>query len=307
MQNLGSLLKPIALLSVVLFSLPSLGAEGFFPIDENLNEIAFKSFYSFPEKNDCGSVRIHQNKPYFLTALHCLRKSFDAKSEQSIGNQFNYDSLVFYGSLAGQTATIGKMKIRVLANGGCYTGFSLDVFAQANASEIKGGIECLSGDWLIFEVLKGNHPAECSAVEEFSNLGFDVSTVGGPRVEVKRNVGLSKLNGRVFSRGKTISLQDLLNRNNYPEPAKKLWNEIMKIGDPSKSIMITDSDIINGMSGGPVFKGKSIVAISTVGLLPNYIYDFGFVAMSEGYNFGIHGALPVHPIMKLHPQYFVCP
>src|SRR5688572_7098717 len=62
--------------------------------------------------------------------------------------------------------TIGSMKLRVLANGKCCTGFAPDVFGRASSEEVREGLACLGEDWLIFERLDSPElKASCVPVE----------------------------------------------------------------------------------------------------------------------------------------------
>jgi hypothetical protein len=298
------------LIAILIFMSQVASADaGFYDIDSILEKNISNAFVEFPVDHDCGSVRIHKNKPYYLTALHCLRKAFSNQSERTIGSPLNYDSLVYYADLTNKIGTIGNFKLRVLANGRCWTGFGLDVFATSSTEEIKAGADCLQGDWVIFERLDTTQSAsDCVDVQnDPAKSSTQVITLGGPRLQIKRNTGLQNLTGRVFSKGQTHSIDELFQNPNFPKSIVPLWKKILDVTDISKNLIVTDSDIINGMSGGPVFQGKFLIGISTVALLPNFIYDYsGLISMNEGYNFGIHGAIPVAEIQRSNKAYFDC-
>lgn len=300
-------MRIVFIIFFLVFTSTLWATEGFFEIDRDLDKKLREAFVEFPIDHDCGSVRIHKREPYFLTALHCFRKSFEPASEKVMGNPLNYDSLVYYKDLKNQVINIGTMKIRVLANGTCYTGFALDVFANATPAEIRAGINCLSQDWIIFERLDSHFMERTCAPVAEAPSNISVAVLGGPRLNVNRHTGLTQLTGRVYSLGHTYTLKELITHSSFPPSVKPLWNSIAAVQDPTEILMVTDADIINGISGGPVFHDKKLVGLSTVGLLPNFIYDYpGLTSMSEGYNFGIHGALRVTTLKKAYNQYFDC-
>jgi hypothetical protein len=57
--------------------------EGFYNINE-LPQALQKSFLQFPRSRQCGAVRIHKSKPYYLSALHCLTENITPYRERKI-------------------------------------------------------------------------------------------------------------------------------------------------------------------------------------------------------------------------------
>ncbi len=99
------------------------------------------------------------------------------------------------------------MQIKALAHGNCWTGFGLDVVSSADMYDQEKAINCLKGDWLIFELISKNDRAEkCIKTKLDYSENASIAALGGPRVKVKRSTGLTKLDGRIYSKGNIFSL-----------------------------------------------------------------------------------------------------
>lgn len=297
-----------------LLLIPRLGwsSEGFFPQAKLSSAAARDSFFSFPLKHDCGAARIHAQKEIFISALHCLKDALPPDSSTELGNPLNPESLAHFEDHTGKELRLGTMKFRVLAHGRCWTGYGLDVIADLRREEQELATDCLRGDWVIFQLLNESSKRTCIKAAFDFKRGDEVLALGGPRVKVVREIGLTQLDGRVYSSGQVYSLVDLLQSPAYPSSLVPVWEKIRPVFlKRNADFLLTDVDIINGMSGGPVIARDSLIGISTVGLLPNYIQNHPeIVPMSDGYNFGIHGGLSLKLLRSMHPQilpYFDCP
>jgi len=289
------------LLSFALISTDdSIAAEGFYSLQSFSGVSSRSAFMPFPQGHDCGSVRIHGREQFYLTALHCIRSARSPDQYISIGNLLNPESLNLYNNFSGQFVQLGSMRIKILAHGNCWTGFGIDVVASVARSDQEKAIQCLRGDWLIFELASGGKPAaSCVKAKLDYPDNASIAIFGAPRVEVKRRAGLKKLDGRVYSLGNIFSLNSLLGDPRYPSSMATTWRRIKTAFLTLNSdFLISDADIINGMSGGPIIVDDKLIGVSTVGLLPNYIFEYPeLTPMLEGYNFGIHGGISMRQII----------
>lgn len=286
------------LISLVMLCAKRLYAEeGFYNINE-LPQALQKSFIQFPINNQCGAVRIHKNKPYYLSALHCIRDSISPYREVRIGNHLNYVKPTYYRDIVGKQIRIGNMDLMILASGNCWTDFSLDVLSTAKPHLIDRTIRCFSGDWVIFKILKYKFKAKGCVAPSLEAIPSQspVFALGGANGFVFRNIGLTALNGRFYSKGVIWDLSELLLANEFPNSIVPLWQEILPGRELAlaKHLLITDADIIFGMSGGPVFYNTKLVGITTNQLLPTYTTFYaGLNRLEVGYTFGIHGSVPI--------------
>jgi hypothetical protein len=295
----------------ILFSVQVFAGEGFFRLQELPDLKAQQAFFSFPRGKDCGAVRIHNERSYYLTALHCLRSARDPDEYVSVGNPLNPEALNYYSYFSGTELRIESLRLKVLAHGRCWTGFGVDVISDISQGEQAQAIQCLQGDWALFELLSGEFPAaKCLPVDLTAGDRSSVSAIGGPRSIVRRSVGLSQLDGRVYTNGEIFSLGRLLAEDRFPIALANTWRKFEALFSSLNSqFLLSDVDVINGMSGGPVVTTEGLIGISTVALLPNYIFEYpGLTTMSEGYNFGIHGGVSIQQILSPTTEaFFHCP
>ncbi len=112
------MLRSIFFFLLAIHCLESQAKEGFFSLDTLQRNSIEQAFMEFPVGHDCGSVRIHSEKPYYLSALHCFRKVLSEKSVMTIGSPMNYELLVYYDDLAGKTVNIDSFKARIVTKPG---------------------------------------------------------------------------------------------------------------------------------------------------------------------------------------------
>lgn len=305
-------MKRLMLILMILFFViqmnlaSAFGKEGFSPIEDS--DIG-QAFFAFPEGNDCGAIRVNSKKQIYVTALHCIRSAHGPDKFVQIGNPLNNESLNYYDNFVGEKFKIGTLRLKILDHGNCWTGFGLDVVAGVNNSEQQSSVECLKGDWVIFELLSGNGVNGCLEIDLNFRAGEQIIAAGGPRVTVKRNSGMLHLNGGVYSSGQLFTLQQMLADPRYPKSVLPLWKNLKDTFlDLNSDFIFSDADIINGMSGGPILMGEKIIGVSTVGFLPNYIFEYPeLIPLSEGYNFGIHGGVSIKQIISpRNEDYFSC-
>lgn len=302
----------IALVFMVAVPLLASAGEGFFSLASSPSTAVRDAFISFPVGHDCGATRIHAQRQIYITALHCTRDGLEADGSTELGNPLNPESLVHYDDHSGEQLQIQNMKLKILANGSCWTGFGLDVIGDLNAGEQQLAIKCLQGDWLIFELVSGSSAKSCIKAKYQFSSGASIVATGGPRVVVQRTVGMTKLDGRVYSTGRIYDLNSLVSAPSYPASVVPLWQSFRSaFTSANRDFILTDADIINGMSGGPITDGDSLIGVSTVGLLPNSLYNYPELhPIADGYNFGIHGGISMKQLHALDPkvaQYFECP
>lgn len=301
----------LSLLFLFLLSFSSVSAEeGFFPL-RDLDGAAKDSFFAFPKNFSCGATRIHKSEQVYLTALHCLKDKITASSEIPLGDYFNYDGLVKYDNLAGKRFGLGNFKIKVLASGRCFTGFALDVISSESPQMIKRALECALDDWAIFQILPSSRSKvrarRCADTYEASiPSGRDITILGAPRLEIERTRGLTNIKGSVYARGKHLLFSDLLVHPEFTPALVPLWGNIMTHA-PVEKLFVSSADVVNGMSGGPVFFEGRLIAMSTLALLPNLVSNYGLSSIDAGYTFGIHGAIPIGQIKtRLTSRFFNC-
>jgi hypothetical protein len=292
---------------MAFISTESLAAEGFHSLQNFSRTSSRSAFMPFPQGHDCGSVRIHSSEQFYLTALHCIRSARSPDQYVSIGNLLNPESLNIYNKFDGEFVQIGTMRIKILAHGNCWTGFGIDVVSSIVSSDQEKAINCLRGDWLIFELISGgDRSASCIKTELDYSDNVSIAALGGSRVEVKRNTGLTRLDGRIYSLGNIFSLNNLLNDPRYPSSMAITWGKFKTVFSAlNRDFLISDADIINGMSGGPIIVEDRLIGVSTVGLLPNYIFEYPeLTPMLDGYNFGIHGGISLRQIVSSETEDF---
>jgi hypothetical protein len=302
----------IALVQLSLVTSIASASEGFFPLAKLPSAAIQNAFLSFPEGNDCGATRIHDQKRIFITALHCIRAAIEPDGYTELGNPINPESLVLYDDHSGTKLMIQNMKFTILANGSCWTGFGLDVISGLSSAERERAIECLQGDWVIFELQSPSPANSCMNAKFQFASGDQLVTAGGPRLSVQRSIGMTKLDGRVYSTGQLHDLDSLLASPSYPASVTPLWESLKaSFTKLNGDFILSDADIINGMSGGPITVNDSLIGVSTVGLLPNNLFNFPeLTPIVDGYNFGIHGGVSLKQLKAANPkvaQYFHCP
>ncbi len=274
-------------------SVNSFAEEGFFSI-QKLRSTYGSVVNSFKGLETCGSVKIHKEKNIYLTALHCMAKHLKVEREVLLGSPLEYESLVYYANFSDKI--IGNGKYRVLANGNCFSGFGLDVVQdEVFESQLKA-ISCISKDWIIFEELSGNRNSNCIKVEK--NQVAEIIALGNPTAKISRNVGILNLKGKVYSRGSVYSFRRLF-EGEYPFNNLSHFLEDEIIRDLIESNMIlTNSDVIPGMSGGPVVTNEfKLLGISSLKLGPNSLWRYPQFKSYNDFMESSHGAIKIQSIL----------
>lgn len=287
------------LLLIALGSPPTLtpvaqAAEGFYPIAQLQALPGYAPFFS--GRQHCDSVRVHASRPIYLSALHCFMKSLKPVRVVQLGNPMNYENLAYYPRLDGRVVD----GARVIAAGSCVTGFALDVLDESKPEQIQAAIECAKRDWIVYEET-GTATACAPAASQPVAEGEAIVDLGAPKRRVQRRVGMTELDGRVFSRGRTLGLTSLLRAPAYVFGAA--WSRlgsVFRAAQAEQSLLISDAEAIPGMSGGPVFSaGFKLQGVTTLALVPNDLWRYpGAMALDDGYNFGIHGAIRLQEIFR---------
>jgi len=269
-------------------------AEGLFAIKDLKTSPGYRD--SYVEFKGCGGVRIHKDLPYVLTALHCVTNvigKIEPSSVIELGNHFASDQIVQFSDLKGKVLPGG---IKVLSSGRCFTGLDPEVLAEESKEKIKKALACALEDWAILEV-PSIRAQNCSPIAK--NNSIDIIALGATTKLIKRNTGLNNLKGNVFTRGHVYQIRQLINLPQYL--FNSLWIGLVDEFENtmSKQFILSDGDVMNGMSGGPVLDNSfSINGVTTTALLPVNIWKFeGAKSFEEGYNFGIHGAISISQII----------
>jgi len=297
--------------ALLLAFINALASEGLFPIADLKKLPDYKN--SYVEFKGCGGIRIHHKLPYVLTALHCVTNELDSISPQrtiSLGNHFAFDSINYFEKLDGKRLKDGS---KVLKTGGCFTGMDPEVLQGETKTNRLLAFQCALKDWAIIEVAKSNG-STCSAVAK--SQPKKVFALGASKNTITRNRGLQKLEGYVYTEGKPWTPESLRSEPQFVFAS--LWEELIPDYEATikNGFLITDADVMSGMSGGPVITPEfKIVAVTTTALLPGNIWRYdGARSFEEGYNFGIHGAIHVSEIQQQilslgeNPKtYFDCP
>lgn len=278
---------------IFIIASTSFASEGLFPIKDLKTKPGYRN--SYYELNGCGSVRIHKTKPYLLTALHCLTNHLDSISPSSVvnlGNHFAFDSISFFQDLTGKTLKDGS---KVLAMGHCYTGLDPEVLEYESVSNRSAAFKCATGDWAIIETPYAT-ANQCSPV--FKGSPKTLYALGATRVKITRSTGELDLKGNVYTNASAYTLTELMSHQNFV--FKDLWQKFVSDFESSLGgkFLLTDGDVLNGMSGGPVLTPDfQLVAVTSTALLPTNVWKFeGAYPLDSGFNFGIHGAIKISEI-----------
>jgi hypothetical protein len=278
----------------VFLSSSIFAAEGFYHIKDLVPEYGFK-IKSYFSHHNCGSVRIHKTKNIYLTALHCFAEELEPIKGVTLGNPMEYENLGYYKNEVGKV--INGKKFKILANGNCFSGFGLDIINQETISNQMMAIECIQGDWLIYEDLTMPQHHECVKVTE--PKGIEAMALGAPRKTVDRKVGLKKLDGNVYSKGNLLTLDEV------KAPGVFLFPDVWHFTDTNrdsgelleKHFYFSDIDVIPGMSGGPVLtKNFEIIGISTLKLGPNSLWRYPNAPTYDDFMNASHGILKIKSI-----------
>lgn len=298
------------LIFAVLLISTSFASEGLFSQLELKNRPGYRD--SYVELEGCGAIRIHPTKNYVLTALHCVTHGLDSippHESIELGNPFAFDFISRYKSLNARKLKDGSV---VIASGKCFTGLDIEVLDEESRSNRKLAYECALGDWAIIEMPKLK-ATQCSPVVEDETGKF--YSLGATKKEITRSVGLQKLNGFVFTHSQVFKAADLVKDSRYA--FSSLWTKALTDYEAllTNKFLLTDGDVMNGMSGGPILNSNfALLAVTTTALLPTNIWKFeGAFSFENGYNFGIHGGIKVSHILNelrsegMNPRdYFDC-
>lgn len=237
-----------------------------------------------------GFTRIHQQKNYYIGALHTLLDYTDRPTHWdvvAVGKDY-----VFYAkNLMGfefepKNNHTNKFELlKVIAYGSCFTGFALDTYAQMSEENITKGIECMKGDWVIVERLSADNKKEsCLPVSEINGVE-QILALGASRQTVYREVQPTdfpatyiselgkweyKLDGHIYSEGQIVQPEKMLTDNKYNYG--QYWQKLFPVfSSHQQSFVITDAEAVRGVSGGPIIDQATgrFIAVSTVALHPD--------------------------------------
>lgn len=290
-RNTGSVI--VGILGLFALSSETFGREGFHSISTLTSRPGYRK--AFAPKPTCGSVRIHATRSIYLSALHCVVKDVPHTRGVDLGNLMNYESLLYFDGLEGRTLPGGE---KVLATGGCFTGFGIDVLNEEDETSVRAAIDCAKGDWVIYE-MPSSEASQCMSVASApADTGDSILNLGSPKRKVERTTGMTELDGRVFSEGVVLDLADLLrdSRYSYADAWTRLF-PIFQSVHAGRSLMITDAEAIGGMSGGPIVgEGFKLVGVTSLAIVPNGLWRYDVPALEGGYHYGIHGGIRVEEI-----------
>ncbi len=247
---------------------------------------------------DCGSTRIHDKIQIYISALHCVSKHIGSYLNNETftikGNPIIGDETVFSYSYP-ESKNIEFNGKKVLAWGGCFTGFSLDLISRATNSEISRATDCLQKDWVIYEVVDveiaflSDPPSSC--------LKANLKTTDQQQV---RPIGRTSNTMYVFRDDQPVNVIQhgaysvgYIDYNVWDSKSKgyeftdfwveKMINEVSSLIE-NGSVIISSGEVIDGFSGGAILnENDEIVGINTVLLIPgrsspemNYLYGTHF-------------------------------
>lgn len=306
-----SVKKPALALGILFFSLSLLADEGLFPISELARRPEFRKAYH--EFKGCGSIRIHQKEKIVITALHCVTNELDSITPTrsvDLGDNFSFDSLAYFSKLEGKVLKNGA---KVLAAGSCFTGMDPEVLSFISPKLLDEAFNCAKGDWAILE-LKETEATACVKTSS-ANAESRITALGATVKNIQRSRGLLNLKGHVFTEGEILEPRDFMTDKRFH--FFKLWDAFVNEYERvlASSYLITDADVMNGMSGGPIVDSKfNLVGVTTVALLPGNLWRYeGAHPFEVGHNYAIHGGIKIDEIKdqlkgaKLDPaKFFDC-
>ena len=277
--------------------LPSIGFsdEGLRPITELKNEAGYRDAYW--EVTGCGGAKIHSSRNLILTALHCVTNEIDSispLSEKQYGNEFAYDAIVRFLPLQG---TMLKNGMKVIAAGKCWTGLDLEALSISPEFQ-KEAVECGLEDWAILESPTAG-PSQCFPINLSEKETVSVFAMGATKKKIERLGTTLDLKGNVYTEGNGLSETSLTQESHV---FRDLWKGLLPtIGKTLfDSFRITDGDVLNGMSGGPVVNRQfELIGVTATALMPTNLWKFpGAHSFESGYNAGIHGAIRIEDIKR---------
>jgi len=265
-----------------LNSVPETTRISFDSIDD-LHDIFGDKLSAYRGLGNCGSVRIHDEESIFLTSLHCFSRDLESSKEIHLGSEIDSDSLVYFDD---NSNVIVRDNLKILSHGGCYTGLGLDVLSFESKENQELAIKCALGDWLIYEELSQDsstiHP-KCAVIGEQS-IGSAAYVLGASKSEITRNGLTRTLSGRVYSKGSFLDFESLKNPELFPfTDVVSFLFESKNINLLKKSMLLSDTDVAGGMSGGPILdQNFNLVGVTTLKIAPNGLWRYdGFTSHDD--------------------------
>jgi len=272
--------------------------ESSFDSIDNLSNIFGDKISAYRGMGNCGSVRIHDEKPIFLTAMHCLIGEIEASREVTLGSEIEYDSMVYFND---QTGKITSNNLKILAHGDCFTGLGLDIVNIETKENQALAIACAAGDWLIYEDLSQDsttlHP-KCASPGEPS--GSTAYALGAPQSVVVRNGMPIQLDGRVYSKGSVLEFESLHDPAVFPfSDITSFLLDHSNLNAMKNKMLLTNADVVKGMSGGPILdQNFNLVGVTTMKLAPNSLWRYDGYTSHDDFMNASHAGIKSGTILR---------
>lgn len=200
--------------------------------------------------DECGAVKVSRDRPIYLSALHCFQHVEAVQEMRTeslrLGDLVNFDWIIRYDErLTGTTLADGR---RILATGGEWTGYGLDVLKAESPEHVEAATTALQRDWVIFEDPSAPNATSDACVPAVATPAVAASVL----VVGREDHGFA----RAYSDGHAVG-PDFVSHPSYV--FADAWSDqtlhAMRALIADGRFLVTDADVWPGMSGGPVVDG----------------------------------------------------